>query len=353
MSPPQEEEINIDLMGFCQEEESKKLLIGHALTTAPNCQTAEAPSSSLKTLETTLQQSKLASINQQKKDFCAAVSAAHLQGIPPIETHLKDENNHPWKIRFLFGYNRVKYFDTDVQLKTDRVDVTIKDFTFAERTSSEYYNPKNWDQFQNAFRWIDEPTNSFNFLVEHKKDVFSFMFFHPKFLKQTYQTKRVDGVVDGVEVHQTQAINTNPSMQGYSDPGAMHLTRFESTHKQVDVQLGYGHKFTLYQGRKASITYVPHIDAGVTLGANQLIYERKGAPWIYDGVEDKNTFQGMNISVGQRLEYQYGRVGVFVDQRFTHSHLKNTYQNGKAEYDLNYMPIAMGVSLDLVHIKGK
>ena len=347
-TPMSEHEINIDLMSFCEQEKSKVALdLGTKSEASKRCSEV-APINSAPLTDLIKADSKA-----QKAKICESLEGAAKRGAGPVEIHLKDDQNQAWKIRFYFGYNRTQYLNTDLHLQTDRVNVVIKDFSFAERTSAEYYNPKNWDKFENSFRWVDEPTNSFTFALEHKKDVLEINVFHPKFLKQNYETKQVIGTVDGVALNQQQAINLAPNQAGYSDPGAMHLTRFESTHKQLDLQIGYGHKFTLYQGAKASVSYIPHIDAGVTLGENRLIYEKKNTPWSYEQVNDQKLTQGLNVSVGNRLEYRYGVVGAFVDQRFTHSHLVNTYSNGKAEYDMNYFPVAMGVSLDLISLHGK
>ena len=133
----------------------------------------------------------------------------------------------------------------------------------------------------------------------------------------------------------------------------MQFVGFQSTHKQLDLQIGYGHKFDLLKGKAGTLSITPHVDAGVSVGKNHLTYEAKDTQWTYVQYDDLHAFQGFNASVGTRLEYQYGKVGVFVDPRFVHSHLKNTYSVGSAEYDMNYVPVTMGISFDIVTIKKK
>ena len=363
---PEEAEINIDLMSFCQDEDQKPIETS-ALNTNNNqscVKTVIDPpltKTNLNLIDGPLaktiagdNQSTPEELKNQKLETCKMVRAASEAGTEPIFVKLKDDQDNTWKVKFYFGYNRTKYFDTDLHVQTTRANVTIKDFSFAERTSGEYYNPKNWPKITEAFRWIDEPTNSFVLALEHKNSVFEITMFHPKFLKQQFEQKIVTGTVDGTQVNGVQEINTNPLNPDYQKPGQLHMVRFESTHKQLDLQVGFGHKFNLVSGKGGTLSVTPHGDVGVTVGENRLIYEKKDQPWIYEQQNDTKLFQGMNVTAGAKLEYQYGKVSIFVDPRFTHSHLTNKYADGsKIDYKMNYIPVAIGMGIELPSLKKK
>jgi hypothetical protein len=271
----------------------------------------------------------------------------------PIELKSQDKGGDTWKFNFRMGFNRTKYSDTDMHLKSSRVDATIKNFSFQERTSSDFYNPKNWQQPMDAFRWIDEPTNSFTFSAEKNNNEFSLTAFHPKFLKQPYETKQVTGTVDGIAVDKVMPINEE--FDGYNDkPGEMHLTRFESTHMQMDWQLGYGRNITLVDGKKyGKLVYTPSIYAGLTSGKHYDVYVKPGAYWDFDDAEDKMKIQGANIAVGNKIKYEYGRANIFVENKFTWSHLKHQFMDGTAEYNMKYNATTFGLGYKLFETKPK
>jgi hypothetical protein len=264
----------------------------------------------------------------------------------------KNDDNK-WNFKFYFGYNRTKYFDTDMHLKSSRLDVTVKDFSFKERTSSDFYNPKTWESAQDAFRWIDEPTNSFILNAENKNNVLYFTAFHPKFLKQDFQEKHVTGTVDGVQVDKVMPINEK--FDGYNNqPGEMHLTRFESTHKQMDWQVGYGRNITLLENEKAGkLVYTPSVHVGVTSGKHVDVYVKENEYWDFDNYEDKTRIQGANVGIGNRLMYEKGKVSVFAENRMNFSHLEHQFMDGKAEYNMKYMNTTFGVGFKLFETKPK
>lgn len=272
---------------------------------------------------------------------------------PANEPVLKNKKDDNWTFRFNFGYNRTKYFDTDMHLKSSRMDVNIKDFSFQERTSSDFYNPGNWQSAQDAFRWIDEPTNSFILSAEKNNNVFSISAFHPKFLKQNYETKHVTGTVDGVTVDKMMPINE--PFDGYNDKlGEMHLTRFESTHRQMDWQFGYGRNITLMNNDKyGKLLYTPSIYAGVTSGQHVDVYAKPNEYWEFNDYEDKHRIQGLNASFGNRLQYEYGKASVFVENKTTVSHLKHQFMDGTAEYNMKYNATTFGLGFKLYETKPK
>lgn len=273
--------------------------------------------------------------------------------VKQIEIKGKNTPDNSWKFNFSMGFNRTKYSDTDMHLKSSRVDATIKDFSFQERTSSDFYNPKNWKQPMDAFRWIDEPTNSFTFSAENKNNVYSLTAFHPKFLKQQYENKHVTGTVDGVAVDKVMPINEE--FDGYNNkPGEMNLTRFENTHMQMDWQLGYGRNITLVDAHKyGKLVYTPSVYAGLTSGKHYDAYVKPNAYWDFEDSEDKNRIQGANFAIGNKLKYEYGRANIFVENKFTFSHLEHQFMDGTAKYNMKYNATTFGLGFRLYETKPK
>ena len=337
---PHEYELNVDLADYCHDEALKE----------DTAKTREAC--------TPTDQGGILAVQNFAKPFGAKSQTCGLIGemgdsqVKPYLITQKDTDGNTWKISFSFGNTRTHYFNSDVHLKDSRIDVHIKDAEFTERTSDSFYNPTTWKTLNNASQWIDEPTNTFLFSAQKGANVIYLSIFHPKFLINN-QDKQVTGIVDGVPVNQVMQIN--PAFHGYNNqPGEMHLTRFQDTHMQMDWEIGYGRKFIIFSGKKAgTLSYTPAAYIGLTSGKNDSLYLKKGAYWDYDEIEAKNTIEGANISVSQRLEYQRGRVSLFVDQKFTHSELKHQFMDGEADFSMNYMPVSFGLGLQLFKLKSK
>src|SRR5690606_3346405 len=97
----------------------------------------------------------------QKHQICHSLEKLGSEDLKPLEIGLIDKEGTPWKIRFHFGFTRTNFRPTDVKVNSSVLSTTIKGFEFDERTSALHYNPGNWKNFQDAFRWIDEPSNTF------------------------------------------------------------------------------------------------------------------------------------------------------------------------------------------------
>ena len=352
-------ELNVDLDQYCQEEKKKQ-----EVPPSPNGECTAPDNGAPKDLESLTRAFKdlngkvdglsvpETSILAQKNQSCLLINQLGAAGAKPYTITQKDNAGNTWKIRFSFGDTRTHYFNSDVHIQDSRINVVIKDAQFTERTSAQYYNPKNWTSLDQSVKWIDEPTNTFLFSAEKGNNVFYLSIFHPKFLINN-QDAHVTGVVDGVAVDKVMPIDK--PFDGYDNkPGEMHLTRFQNTHMQMDWEIGYGRKFVIFSGKKSgTLSYTPAVSVGITSGEADDLYLKKGAYWDYDEVVDKNRIQGVNISASQRLEYQRGRVSVFVDQKYTHSELKHGFMDGTATYSMNYMPISFGVGFTLFDIKQK
>tara|TARA_R110000868_G_scaffold269233_1_gene528584 strand:- start:715 stop:1878 length:1164 start_codon:yes stop_codon:yes gene_type:complete len=350
--------LNIDLSSYCQTQES----IEEASPSNQNCTmaTPENPSDlesrleAINTVTTHILGARMPLTAQQSiNQTCRSIMELSSAKVEPIEILKQDEDGNTWQVRFHFGNSRTFYGNTDMHLRSSRLNVVINDFEFEERTSASYWNPANWGNFEDGFKWIDEPTNTFALTIEKKNNVFFITAFHPKFLKKKYQTKHVQGTVDGVEVDQVMPINEE--FDGYNnEPGQMHLTRFENTHRQMDWQIGYGRRFVIFDtDRAGKLSYIPRADVGITSGQNKSVYVKEGEYWIHEEAQDRERVQGVNASIGHRVEYQRGQVSVFADQKLTVSKLENGFMDGRANFNMHYMPVTIGVGIDLFKVKSK
>ena len=287
--------------------------------------------------------------DSRKRELQLLCKDLHLIGkhqtFEPIELKQVDQDGDKWNIKFYFGYTKTEYFNSDIKLRSTRVNVDIKDFEWKERNSFEFFQAEHLKGKGNTFRFIDEPTNTFMINLEKGKDVFTLSLFHMKYLMDPNQVKQVNGTIDGVAVDKVMPVREK--FDGYNNqPGEMHLWRLENTYRQVNPQIGYGRKIDIVDSKKyGKVSYTPSVQVGLIAGNSYSAYMKVDNYWESDNKEQKWGVKGATFSAGQRLEYEKGRVAVFMDQKFTTSKIKQTFLDGTATYRLNYMPLTLGVAV--------
>lgn len=314
------QEAEIDLMQLCIDEENKR---------QGPCQEIEIKTQPIM-LDNDLQKLfMLDSPIEKKKESCAAIKDLANKKTPPITIFKEDEKGKIWKIKFSFGFTRTDYSNTDMYLKTSVMDIVVRDFEFEERTSASYYDPAKWKEPQDTLRWIDEPTNTFNLSIQKNKNTFYITIFHPKFLKLAGQEKQVTGTLDGVKVNEKLNLDNQ-----------LGWDYFGNTYRQLDWQIGYGRTFTIAEKKNNAFTYTPRINAGISTGVNLSSFR---------GVEKQanSEIMGVNASIGQRFEYEYGRYYLYLDDEVTFSQLKHGFMDGTAKYNMIYNHISLGVGITL------
>lgn len=251
-----------------------------------------------------------------------------------------------WKFRLYFGMNRTKYYNSDVQIRSPNLNVDIKGLEWKERTSAAYYNPANWESFQNAFQWIDEPTNTFVLSATKNKHEFMLSAFHPKYLTREGQVKEVKGTVDGVAIDGTKPL-LGDFEGGANQPGELYLTSIRNTHMQMDFQLGYGREFELFKTDKNSaLVYRPAVYAGVMMGKTVSIYEQE--PGQHVEREDKVRIHGATAAIGNKLEYRFrDRVSAMVEYKVSGAMLNQKVFDGTVKYNMIYTPLHFGLGVKL------
>ncbi len=258
----------------------------------------------------------------------------------------KKQGDDGWKVRLYFGMNRTKYYNSDVQIRSPHLNVDIKDMEWKERTSAEFYNPKNWGAPNNPFQWIDEPTNTFVISATKGKNEFMVSAFHPKYLLNPGQEKHVTGTVDGVAIDGVQPL-AEP-FDGYNrQPGELYMSDIRNTHMQMDFQVGYGREFEIFKTPKnSSLVYRPAVYAGVMMGKTYSAYEH--TQWNHTGYEDKVRVHGVTAAIGNKLEYRIrDRVSVHAEYKVTGAMLNQKVYGGTAKYNMLYTPLNFGIGVKL------
>jgi len=299
--------------------------------------------------------SKLTDFNKdiEKFQICSSIGAlASSEDVKPVEIDITDDQGNPWKLRFHFGFTRTNYRPTDVKLESSQMNTTIKGFEFDERTSANHYNPKNWKEFQDAFRWIDEPTNTIEISVENKKNAFYLTVFHPKTLATHYQKDEGGGNYSYIKAPKESYLSIDPFITNADIPDGHAAFEIQNTHKLMNYSLGYGRKFKVFDKPKTGqLDYVVRVDGGVIVGAARSLHFTEDGQYS-EGV-DKNKVQGFTGAVGHRVEFKRGKVGAFVEQKYTKTKLEHGFLDGKASYNLDFSTITFGLNVDLFTKKNK
>lgn len=271
----------------------------------------------------------------------------------PIEEKKTFED---WTVQFEFGFSKTHYFNTDIHVNSPAIQGTIHDFNFSERTSAGFYNPANWEQWMDAFRWIDEPTNHFIISLKKKNHVFILSIFHPKWLIGENHNNYVEGTIDGIEVAEYMDLDV-PFEEDYSNfqtpPGEIRLVRFENTHLQMEWSLGYGYDFTIFSTNKlGKLKFQPAVYAGFLTGANFVVTRKKDNYWEYDGYKAPMQVQGPMVAAGAKISWDFGLINLFYQFKFTHAWIKeNEAWGGTVQYNHKYMTNTFGVGIDLFNGK--
>ncbi len=237
-----------------------------------------------------------------------------------------NDDPQSWTVQIHGGFARIHYFPADVNVNATGLKVVLKHFQFQERTSANAYDPTTWTGLENAFQWIDEPTNAFDVDLKNGKNVIFIGIIHPKYT--------------------TGMIDPNAITPQGGNGGTAKILNFQETYQNVNAQVGYGREIILFHhDRAGKLTYTPSVRVGVTTGATY--YEAVDATGQQLSKQEPFEVQGMNFSLANRLDYQKGRVILYIDQTFTTAHVKTQLMDGTIEYQLNTIPVTFGIGVAL------
>ena len=338
----EDQEIDVDLVELCHEQEqiNKNIEPNSLNLTCTKVQNSFSEINSLADHTTKLLPFLTATNPPEvaKANTCSAIYSMASEHKPSMNMEVKDEDGHTWRIRFHFGYNRIQYSPTDINIQSSPFTGTIRNFQFDERTSGEHYDPKTWKDIQSGLNWIDEPTNTIGISIENNKNAFYLTSIHPKLLKRVTATPGDSEASSEID----------PSLLKNN----LNEIEIQNTHRFMNYQIGYGRKITIFGNNKdGKLTYIPRIDIGITFGAAQT-YQIDKDNQLKEHF-DKEKIQGTNYSIGHRLEYQKGIFAVFVEQRQTSSSMDHAFLDGSANYHLDYSATTFGIVVDILKFKSK
>jgi hypothetical protein len=342
----QDYSVDIDMLDFCPAVETPECVV--CQEPVPVSANTEVEKFSQSILNTLGQVENEQEMQQVCESMNAMVAANNNRPVGPIEIPQVDGEGNKWNFRIFFGYTRSRYFNSpEVALNSSRVNVVVKDFEWKERHSFEYFT---WDKIKqpgNTFRFIDEPTNSFGFSMEKKNNVIFLSVFHMKWLFNNSQIKHVTGTLDGVEVDKVMPVNE--PFDGYNaQPGEMNLLRLENTYWNINPQIGYGRKLDIISNKKfGTLSYTPSVQVGLMIGSSYSAYTKKGEYWESDSKAQGIEYKGTSLTVGHRIDYEKGRMGLFIDQKYTTTNIKQDFLDGSAKYRLNFSPVTFGLSVKI------
>lgn len=260
----------------------------------------------------------------------------------PLVVNRVDPQGKKWKIKFYFGPAVTQYLPTTINIKSTDVNLRIRDFRFQDRNGIHHYDPSSWKSFEAAMKWADESTNKMVLQLQKGKNSIFISIFHPKFVTaqgfSDGNTGNARGTINGKEIDEKATIGKDVPVL------------IQETHRQMDWQIGYGREIAIFENGKSSLTYEPHVAAGITTGETNTGYV-DGSGDLHRG-SGKHEVQGGNVSIGQKLDYSRGRVSVFLDQSLNAAFIKHQFaEDGEASYDLMSNSVTLGVGVTLFQSK--
>ena len=284
------------------------------------------------------QVSNASSLDQVNDDDC---------GIKGWRKKFMNENSKDdrWKVSFHFGFTRTHYHNTRMKMRTENMDVTIRDFEFKERTSADFYNPKNWKQFMDAFRWIDEPSNTFVITVEKKGHNIILSYFHPKYLIKKDQEKRVTGTLNGETIDGVYELDRDESGIGQE----LNILRWENTYMQLHFLVGYGYDLKIVHSEKyGTFSVTPQVYFGVMTGRNLTVVPDPESETGFSEIRQPMEYHGATVGLGAKVQYRWKWINLFVQGQIQTGGMRHSMgEDGRAKYNMTYESLTFGVGFTI------
>jgi len=279
---------------------------------------------------------------------------------------LTDKAKTKWKIRFYASHSWTTYYNTDIKMRSSRVNIDVKDMPIGGRDGHHWFNPKTFlAEGNNPAQMIDEPSNTFtigfikpskNGSIEHE---FILSAFHPKEIYASDDNGsnpivQVDGTVDGTEVHGMRQLSK--PFDGYNqEAGELEISRNQSTHMNMMYSVGYKARFKLLDGKAGSLVYSPGIQVGIATGKSYSAIIKEGEWWENDAYEESGlNYHGYGGSVTNKIEYLLpsGKFGIHYENKLGMYNKKVGFLDGTQEYTLKFMGNSLGLTF-MIHDQSK
>ena len=258
-------------------------------------------------------------------------------------TLAQSQNTGDWSLKFHFGFSRINYLPTEVNMNSTQLTGTLNT-DFIERTSAHWYNPfEKGRKIDEIFKWFDEPSNTMSISLENEKNAFYLTALHPKYHKTfLYKSDGQGGVAEFAPIEESDKFEQQiPS--GYA------LRYIGETHKRMDWSIGYGRKISLFKSGNMNIKYIPRVELGVSTGKSRSVRIIPGEAW--EDYYGKPGIHGGSVAAGHRIEIEKGRLSLYIDQKLVYSEQEHEFFDGTVEYKLVYIPTTFGVSYKIFQRK--
>ena len=265
-----------------------------------------------------------------------------------INTNVIDnKKNDHWKIRFYASHSSTTYFNTEVQFKTSRYNLDVKNYVWDERSSRDFFLPSTWDKPGNSpLQVLDEPSNTYTFSIEKNGNEFFLSLFHPKFTQGNDQIVQMKGTIDGANVDKTDYINK--PFDGYDkNIGESEIVLNQNTYREYNPEIGYGKRINLLKTKYGSVDYIPSVSGGVMMGGNLSRDVQKGKWFDFDSYQAPYEVQGYGGTIRNRLEVnsKSERFGLFYENRYSLYQMDHQFLDGSESYVLRFSGNSAGFKI--------
>ena len=248
--------------------------------------------------------------------------------LPNPPSSLFSEPKEKWKVHLYVKHSALKYFNSDVTFKTTNYNVELKDYSWVERTLSEFdYEAEQEQQPFPPFHNLNKYSNTYMVGIEK----------------------------DGNEFFLSVA------RARYSQPGNIVINDREivlnenNTH-QYSIELGFAKHFTLFETNQGSIDYVPALSSGIMLGSNRSadieIGQSLDEAYVYKSHYGREGYGG---SLTNRLEFtsKNKRLKVYYENRLSDYVMNHSFLDGTEAYNLGYVENIFGIKYTIFNSKDK
>jgi len=239
-----------------------------------------------------------------------------------------------WAVVVRFGPTLTDYSNTDIKVRTGRVNGVIKNAAIGERNDMNWYGAKGLKE--RPFHFIDEPSNDFTLGLENRKKGYAINLTarHPKFLvvehDQLNQDVRFNGTVDGASVDRNLPANEL-------------FDHYRLTHRLMNYQLQVEKLFTVAEGKAGRLVIAPGIAAGAYFGYANAGYGDGSTA----GTPVANGYLGNGISGSGRVSYEFHRVSASLAYQMTKAAMDYPFIDGSASHRLDSRALTLQVGLTL------
>ena len=245
-----------------------------------------------------------------------------LLSAPSEASNFLADQKEKWKIHLYVKHAAIKYFDSDVTFKTTHYNVELKDYSWVERTISDFDSDIELEQPNSIpFRVLNKHSNTYTIGLEKDGSEFFLSVFRARF-----------------------------SQPGNYLIGDREIVLNDNNSHQYIIELGYAKSFTLFENKLGNISFIPAISSGIMVGSNRSADIQLGQP-IDEALVYKSHFgkEGYGVSLANRLQFtsKNQRLKIYYENRLSDYVMNHSFLDGSESYNLGYMENIFGITFSL------